>query len=344
MKKIYRLMSLVTAAVFLVGCGDSSDYSSDYSKYVTLGDYKNMSADLIVEEVTDEKLEEYEKELLGEFESYEEVPGPVKEDLLVEVSLLAKDGDEVVYDFSDDGYDLIIGQEDFGSEVDEALTGGNIGDVFDFSVSYDDDFSDGMLSGKEISYHIEIRNISEVIYPEVTDEFVEENFEEQSVEAWRDTLTEELRSDYQAEATESLRDDLVQQAIDGSKISGYPKDLYKQKVEAVKADYQSFADMFGCSLDEIYDMLDVDEEELEQEYLDRTYRAMVLAQIRQQENIALSEEEMQEKLEELAQEDGYDSVEELLEEYDEVSLRQYILDEMTIDFLEDHANITVSGE
>ena len=341
MRKTYRLSLVVAATVLLAGCGGDND---DYSKYVTLGDYKNLSVDFVEEKVTDEELKEYENEQLDEYVSYEDVSGPVKEGHLVQVSLLAKEGDEIVYDFSDDGYELIIGQQDFGPEVDEALTGGEIGDVLDFSVSYDDDFSDAMLSGKEISYHVEIENISNVIYPELTDEFVQEEFGEQSLKAWREMLTEELRSYHQSDATEAMRDELVQQVIDGSQFSGYPKKLYKQKQEAIRADYQSYADMFGCSLDEIYEMLDVDEEEREQEYLDQTYRTMVLAMIRQQENITFSDEQMQEKMEAYAQENDYDSVEELIADYGEDSLKQYLMDEATIDFLEDHADITVSEE
>lgn len=339
MRKTYRLLSVIAAAVLLAGCGADN---GDYSKYVTLGDYKNLSADLVVEKVTDEELDEYEKEQLDEFVTYEEVEGPVKEGQLVQVSLVAKDGDETVYDFVEDGYELTIGQQDFGPEVDEALVGGQIGDVLDFSVTYSDDFDDVALSGKEISYHVEIQNISDVIYPELTNEFVKENFGEESVEAWRDTLAEELRSSHQADATESMRNDLEQQAVDGSTITGYPKELYKQKREAVQSDYQSYADMFGCSVDEIYEMLDVDEKEREQEYLDETYRTMVLAMIRQQENITLSDEQMQEKLQDYANDNEFDSVEELLGVYDEDDLREYFLNEMTLDFLEEHANITTS--
>ena len=80
------------------------------------------------------------------------------------------------------------------------------------------------------------------------------------------------------------------------------------------------------------------------EYLDETNRTMVLAMIRQQENLALSDEQMQEKLKEYAKENDYDSVENLLSDYEEEDLRQYFLNEMTLDFLEDHANIEVSEE
>lgn len=331
-------LGLIAAAMLLTGCGSSSDYS----RYVTLGDYKHLSAELAVEKVTDEELEEYEREQLGLYTSYEDADGPVEEGQLLQVSLLAKDGDETVYDFAEDGYELTIGQKEFGEEVDEELTGKMAGDVLDFSVSYDEDFDDAMLCGKNITYHIEIQSISDVIYPELTDEFVKEEFGEQSVEAWRDTLMQEIVSTHQADATEEMRDDLEQQAIDGSQISGYPKELYKKKREAVQSDYQSYASMFGCSLDEVYEMLGVDEEGVEKEYLNETYRTMVLSMIRQQENITLSDEQMQEKLEEYAQENEYDTVEELLADFDEEDLREYFLNEMTVDFLEDHADIKMS--
>ena len=340
MRKKFRVLSLVAVAALLAGCGGNS---GDYSKYVTLCDYKNLSTELVVEKVSDEELDEYEKGQLDEYVTYEDADGPVKEGQLVQVSLMAKDGDETVYDFSDeDGYEMTIGQQDFGEEVDDALIGGMIGDVLDLSVSYDDDFEDAQLCGREISYHMEIRKISDVSYPELTNEFVKEQFGEQSVETWRDTLREELESEHQAEATEDMRSNLVQQVIDGSQISGYPKDLYKQKCEEIRSGYQSYADTFGCSLDEVYEMFDMDEKEREKEYLDATYRTMVLAMIRKQEGIALPDEQMQEKLENYAEENEYDTVEDLLADYDEDSLKEYFLDELTLDFLEEHAEITVS--
>ena len=341
MKKNYRLPGVIAVAVLLAGCGSDS---GDYSKYVTLGDYKDLSAELVTEPVTDQDLDDYAKDQLGEYATFDEVDGPAKEGQLVTVSLLAKEGEEVVYDFSDDGYEMTIGQQDFGTEVDEALTGGVVGDVLDLSVSYDDDFGDALLCGKDIDFHIEIQSVADVKYAELTDEFVKENFGEQSVEEWRNSLKEEMQSERQAEAEEDLRSELVQKAVDASEITGYPKELYKQKKELIQADYQSYADMFGCSLDEVYEMFEVDEKTREEEYLNETYRTMVLTMIRKQENISLSDEQMQEKMQTYAEENEYDSVEELLGDYEKDDLKAYFLDEMTIDFLEDHADIKVSGQ
>lgn len=341
MSEKYRWLGVVLATVLLTGCGGDS---SDYSNYVTLGEYKNLSADLVVTKVTDEELREYENDQLDEYVSYEDVSGPVKEGQLVQMSLIAKEGDEAVYDFSEDGYELIVGDQDFGEAVDAALIGTEIGDVLDFSVTYDDEFEDVMLCGKEIDFHIEIQNISDVVYPELTNEFIKENFGEESVDAWQETLAQELQSEHQAEATENLRNDLVQQVVDGSKISGYPKDLYAQKSQEIESGYQGYADMLGCSLNDVYEMFDLDEEARKQECLTATNQTMVLALIREQEHMTLSDEELQEKLQEFAEENDYDTAEELLSDYDEEDLKQYFLDELTKDFLEEHAQISTSQE
>lgn len=197
-----------------------------------------------------------------------------------------------------------------------------------------------MLAGHTISYHIVVNSISDVTYPELTNEFVKENFGVTSVDEWRASLKEELQQSYEEEAEDTLRTDLVQAAVDACTISGYPKSLYKQKKQEVESSYQSYADMFNCSLSEVYDMLDMDEQAREKEYIDAVNETMVLAEIRKQENLTLTDEQMQERMEAYAQENEYDSVSELLGDYDENGLKEYFLNEAAIDYLEAHATIT----
>lgn len=337
--KSYRIMSVLAAAALLAGCGGDD---GDYSKYVTLGEYKNLSAELAVAEVTEEELEEYVQEYLAEFQSYHYTNDSIKDGQYVETSLVAKSGNEMIYDFGEDGYELVVGSEEFGAEVDAQLIGKTAGDELDFSVSYEDDFEDVLLAGKEVSYHIEILKVADIIYPELTDEFVAEHYEDETVEDWKQTLYEELYSNHQAEATETLRNDLLEQVVEGATIEGYPKSLYTQQKEMIDADYQSYADMFGCTLEDVYAMLELDDEARRQEYLNATYQVMVLTLIREQEHITLSDEELQEQLEEFAQYNEYDSVEELLTDYEKEDLEEYFLQEMTLDFLEEQADVVIT--
>jgi trigger factor len=263
----------------------------------------------------------------------------------VTVSLLAYDGSELVYDFSDDdGYEMTVGDEEFGSEVDDALIGKNVGDDFTLDATYDMDFDDAALAGHDISYEITINKVQTVTYPELTDTFIQETFGEDTKSDWEETLRQELTASYEADATYDLREQLADQAVANATITGYPKSLYKAKQEELEADYQSYADMFGTTVDDIYEMFGLDEEGRKQEYLDATNREMVLSLIREQEGLTLSDTQYQEKLAEYAEDNEYDSVDELLEEYDEESLKAYFLEELTLDFLEDEADVTVVTE
>jgi trigger factor len=333
-------LALVLGVTGLAGCGSESQ---DYNDYVTLGEYKDLPVTLNVAQVTDEDVETYEKEQLSGFEEYTDVDTPIVDGSYVELSLLAKNGSDIVYDFTSEGYEMIVGDQEFGVEVDDALIGKQVGDELELTVSYDEDFDDAALYGKEISYEITVQRVADVTYPELTDEFIQETFDEDNLSAWEETLREELTASYEADATDDMREDLADQAVKNATITGYPKSLYEAKKSEVDENYQSYADMFNCSLDAVYEMLEVDEDSLQEEYLYETNRVMVFSLIRDQEGITLSDEDYQTRLTDFAAENEYDSVDELLEDYDEDSLRSYFLDEMTLDFLEDEADITISS-
>ncbi len=333
------ILGIAIAAVALMGCGSEE---ADYSKYVTLGDYKNITVTKQVEEVTEESLAAYEKEQLADYAEYEEVEGPIENGQSVDVSLLAKAGEEIVYDFSEEGYELMIGEAEFGTQVDEQLLGKNLEDTLDFDVSYETGFEDSLLAGRAITYHIEINSISKVIYPELTDTFVQENMDADSVADWESSLRSELQETNEEEAEETYRANLVQAAVDTCEIEGYPKSLYEQKKEETEAGYQSYADMFDITAEELYETIGIGEEEREQEYIDAVNETMVLAEIRKAEGLTLSDEKLQKLKADMAEEYEYDSVEELCEDYGEDDLQTYFLDEATIDFLEKCAQASES--
>ncbi len=330
--------ALALAIVLSAGCGSGS--GGGYDKYMTLGDYKGLGAVLTVEDVTDDELDGYVLEQLDEYTEYVDAEGPVSEGQLVTTELLAESGGETVYDFRDDGYDILVGEEEYGPEVDAALSGHYAGDEISLTVDYDEDFVDAALCGKAVDFDIKVVAIYDVVYPELTDGFVRENFGEETADAWRASLKDELYESHRADAEEEMRDELVQQVIDGSEIKGCPDDLYEEKLAEAEEEYQGYADMFGCSVDEVYDMLGTDEQTVEEDARNAAYRSMALELIREREGIVLTDEMLQERLEDYAGENDYESVDELLAEYDEEGLRQYFLDQMAIDFIEEHASVS----
>ena len=253
---------------------------------------------------------------------------------MADVSIVVTSDGEELYDFSDEPYEMTVGKEEFGAEFDTYLIGKEAGDAIDIEVSYDSSFDDGVLCGKTVEIKGSVAGIKDVVMPEVDDAFVKENFGFSTVQEWEEQLRADIEEQKQQEAQEMMREDLLQQAIDASDISGYPKNLYKQKLQEVKDGYQSYADMFGCDVSEVYDTFGLTEEDIEKEALDNVEMTMVVSMIAQKEDLMLTDEELQQKKEAYAAEQEYDSVEDLLEDYEETGLEEYFLQEKVKDYLE----------
>lgn len=328
--KKHAIMLCAGALAMLTACGDTSDYS----KYVTLGSLEHLQKNLTVETVDEQSMADAKEEALADYTEYEDATGRIKEGQMADVSIVVTSDGEELYDFSDEPYEMTVGKEEFGAEFDTYLIGKEAGDAIDIEVSYDSSFDDGVLCGKTVEIKGSVAGIKDVVMPEVDDAFVKENFGFSTVQEWEEQLRADIEEQRQQEAQEMMREDLLQQAIDASDISGYPKNLYKQKLQEVKDGYQSYADMFGCDVSEVYDTFGLTEEDIEKEALDNVEMTMVVSMIAQKEDLMLTDEELQQKKEAYAAEQEYDSVEDLLEDYEETGLEEYFLQEKVKDYLE----------
>ena len=328
--KKHAIMLCAGALAMLTACGDTSDYS----KYVTLGSLEHLQKNLTVETVDEQSMADAKEEALADYTEYEDATGRIKEGQMADVSIVVTSDGEELYDFSDEPYEMTVGKEEFGAEYDTYLIGKEAGDAIDIEVSYDSSFDDGVLCGKTVEIKGSVAGIKDVVMPEVDDAFVKENFGFSTVQEWEEQLRADIEEQKQQEAQEMMREDLLQQAIDASDISGYPKNLYKQKLQEVKDGYQSYADMFGCDVSEVYDTFGLTEEDIEKEALDNVEMTMVVSMIAQKEDLMLTDEELQQKKEAYAAEQEYDSVEDLLEDYEETGLEEYFLQEKVKDYLE----------
>ena len=328
--KKHAIMLCAGALAMLTACGDTSDYS----KYVTLGSLEHLQKNLTVETVDEQSMADAKEEALADYTEYEDATGRIKEGQMADVSIVVTSDGEELYDFSDEPYEMTVGKEEFGAEFDTYLIGKEAGDAIDIEVSYDSSFDDGVLCGKTVEIKGSVAGIKDVVMPEVDDAFVKENFGFSTVQEWEEQLRADIEEQKQQEAQEMMREDLLQQAIDASDISGYPKNLYKQKLQEVKDGYQSYADMFGCDVSEVYDTFGLTEEDIEKEALDNVEMTMVVSMIAQKEDLMLIDEELQQKKEAYAAEQEYDSVEDLLKDYEETGLEEYFLQEKVKDYLE----------
>ncbi len=342
MKKKFLIMGLVLSlgGLALVGCGNNS---GNYEDYITLGDYKALKVDKPERKVSEAEIKEIRDDELSYYIDYEEYDGPASRGDLVELSMTAKIGSELIYDFTgeDETYEIVLGDEEFGKEFDYNITGQMKGAKFEFTIQYDDSEEDSNLAGRSVDFKGELFAISKTIYPEVNDEFIRENTEYNSVSEWENYIVALAQENVDYENNMAFNENLGKALIDSCTIKGCPDDLYNRILTSYLDEYESYAEMFNTTVDDIYASFEVTREDIEQMAKEACYQQMALELIAQKEGISISDSEFDTLLANFADSEGYESTEEVLGDYNKDDLKNIFLQDKTLDFLADKAIITV---
>lgn len=343
-KLLWILLTVIPLTLTACGSsnGDGATFSDEAYGAVTLCGYKNLSAQKNIYPVTDDDIQSQIDVMLYDYAEYNESDGPSENGDGITADITAAKNNEPLFDYTgEDSYEFYLGSEEFGSEFDEKLTGVSVGDELSFSISYDKDFYNTDLAGATIDYNITVLGITKEILPELTDDFIVDTLGYESKSAMEKEVRADLESENESSSSYELRENLLQQVIDGSTFDSYSQDLYDSYAAGVEANYESYAEMFGCeTVEEVYDLFEITDEDLEKEIINQVNRTIIVHAISDAEHLDLSDKEYQEGLERYTAEAGYETSDELLADYDEDSLREWILEDKVLDFLEKNAKIT----
>ncbi len=341
------LMSVMLVSA-LTGCGKSnSKYLGDvdYSKYVTLSEYKGVDATKIVYDVTDADVQE---EI--EYNMYDYIEYDVITDRAatvgdyVNVTYTATIDGEVSEDFSGENEDFLIGEGYIYPEMEEALEGMETGETKTVDVELTEEYAEDDLIGKKASVEVVLNEISVEIMPEYNLDFVKENTEYETMEEYEASIKQYLL-DYKEEEYKYVSvDEIFKTVIDNSKFDGYPEDLYTRCEEIYNSQNEYYASMYGMTLEEFEEMFGMDEETKKQEIEDSVHYELVIGAIAQEEGIDCTEQEVTEYIEEIYADYGYESAEEFLEDYTEEEVGYEVIYQKVADLLYENASFVEISE
>lgn len=348
---------LVAAMVFtLSACGDKKQdtkeknnswtfengvYTDEYGT-VELCDYKNLTGEKILYEVREEELQEEFSYYLSDYADYVDIDRPTQEGDYVTVALTASMDGEVLEEWAeDDGYEIQVGAGDYGKKFDQKLTGVEVGKTVAFKVTYSAEDNPFETGEGTVAYTVRIISAYEEILPEISDEFLEETYGFESEEAMRAYLKASLADTYEYNSTYQLRESLLEQVIQGSEVTDYSDAIYKEAKETVENTWLSEFEWFGfTTMQEIYDGFGMTEADLEEEVINTVKRSIVVRAISNIEGLKVTDEEYETALAEYVIDWEYETEEELLEDYNEETMRTYIQEDKVADFLIANATIT----
>ena len=155
-----------------------------------------------------------------------------------------------------EGYDLTLGSGTFIPGFEDQIVGHNIGDNFDVTVTFPEDYGDSTdeagntitLSGKEAVFNVTLNSLAVSVLPEATDAWVEENFGESND---LHTVAEIDQYFYDNLYSTNLTNAVVDYLTENSTVTSIPEVLLNYQVCSQLSYYNSYAAMFGYeTLDE----------------------------------------------------------------------------------------------
>ena len=267
-----------------------------------LGDYKNLVADDVKFEVTDEMVEDRinkERENNARIVSVEDRP--------------VKDMDTVNIDFEgsvegvpfdggkSENYDLVVGSHTFIPGFEEQLLGKNVGDNVDVNVIFPEEYHSEELKGKEALFKVKINSIKEKQLPELDDEFAKDVSEFDTLEEYRADIKKNLTEAAERNALVQKQNNAIDALIESSNVEA-PESMINEEVDKAFRDFAGRIRQYNMDLDNYFKMLNTTEEavreQLRPEATKRANAELVIDAFAKLENIEVSEEEIDKEIDE----------------------------------------------
>ncbi len=310
MKKKIGLVAMgLLLSLLAVGCSEKQK-TSEYTQYVTLGEYKNIEVTVDSVEVTDEELD---NRVAGMFREAIEMGDTANLNYEGLLDGVAFEGGTA------ENYNLTIGSGQFIPGFEEQLVGVKLGDTVALDLTFPEDYTSEELAGKAVVFNVTVNSIVGVEAAELNEDFVKSNTEFATVEEYKESVKAEMLVEKEEIAKTNKIASVWDVVKTNATVNSYPEDLVTKYSDSMKNYYTQFASMYGMQLADYITAVGSTEEEFEAEC--RTYgeeataEYMILTMIANQENITISDEEYAEELAKAVEEAGATSAEELEEAY-----------------------------
>ena len=271
---------------------------------VTLGDYKGLEVPKSETEVTDE---EVEAELKKEQEKNSRT-------ITVE-DRAAQNGDTATIDFEGfvDGeafeggkgtdYPLTLGSNTFIPGFEEQLVGANTGDHVEVKVTFPEEYQAKELAGKEAVFQCDVKKIEAKELPELDDDFAKDVSEFDTVDEYKADVKAKLEEKKQNEIKRAYQDEAIDKIVDKSTME-LPDAMIDTQCENMINQFAQQMAQQGLSMDQYlqFSGLTIDQlkEQVRPDAITRIKSSLVLEQIAKEENIEITDEDVDAEIEKMA--------------------------------------------
>ena len=268
-----------------------------------LGNYKNLEIEMPEMQITDERVAETLAEMQQRAATFTPVEGrAAQNDDFVQVKLHGTPeggGDPL----QADSVLCHVGAEETMEPFNENLRGANVGDHKNFDVGYPADYPDAKLAGKKFHYSVDVLGVKTKTLPEINDEFAKDVSDAASLEELKKKIRESLEHERDHRQRELQREKVLAELV---KLHAFPvpDSLVEHQMDVrlervVRSLAQQGVDPRAVNVDWV--SLRRRQEERAR---DDVKAELVVDRIATEEQIDVTEEELQHELEHVASHGG----------------------------------------
>lgn len=342
-KRIVTAMLCTAMTLSLAGCGGELS-----NEYIKIKQYKGLEvAELEKTEVTDSDVESmissnlsYSAEEIDVTDRAAQLGDTVQIDYVGSIDGVEFDGGTAQDASLELGSGSFIGAEGEYAGFEDQIVGHNIGEEFDITVKFPDDYAGTEVAGKVANFHITLDRIYTMKEAELTDEWVRENSEEsETAEEYKEEIRAQLEESNETSWQQEMQAAVLTSLLEQVEVISLPKDDVNENYTQIDEYYKQIAEMYGVEFEEfLTSYMGMTEEEFTEQATESAEnyvkQGMALELIAEKEKLTVTDEEYEEEVKKLASEYGYeDDIDGFVEQYGEDTIRKSMTEENVLAFL-----------
>lgn len=322
---------------------EAAQGAMDTAKYVTLGEYKGLQVTaepVAVDEAQVEQLmhSAYDSSVTAEHGITDR---PVAEGDTVNIDYEGKKDGVAFEGGTAQNSLLLIGSGNFIEGFEEGLVGVTPGETVDLNLAFPEDYRAEELAGQDVVFTV---TVNFILPEEMKDEVVPSlgienvNTVEELHQHAYDYLYEQAKANYDM----SLQGLVMEAFMSSCVFEELPKEMIEEYEERARKNIEAQAESLGVDAETFTSYLyQMDLETFVKTYSEEAAKQDIAMQaVANQENISVSDEELDAALLEQAKSAGFETAEEYLGENSKEDFRTYLLFEKVLQYLMDNATIT----
>jgi len=266
-------------------------------------DFKGLALKKSLYQATDEEMEAQLKLLQQNMSQQQPVTEdrPVKENDSVRIDYEGFEGGEPFPETQKtENFTMKIGAGAISKTLDEELIGMKPGEEKEITVNFPEDHFNDKLANHEITFHVKLHEIREEILPEINDEFAKKLGQYETLDDLKNAIKDNLNEGYNKRVEQELNEQIYKDLIEKTDFE-LPESMVDYELNNIIDEIEKTLKYYNKSMEEQGMTKEMLAEKHRETAEKKVRRHLILGKIIDQENMELSDQELDDGFAEMAQ-------------------------------------------